>query len=599
MQVLENFHFLRPWWFVALAPLLWLLWQARRNRGRQPAWEAHVDAHLLPHLIVSNGTAPSAWPLRLLAGAWFIAVLALAGPVWQQLPEPLYRSQAVRILLVDLSRSMDTPDVVPTRLARAKFKVLDILERFKDGETGLVVFAGEPYVVSPLSADTNTISALVPDLATDLMPAQGSRPDLALLKVKELLANSGVAKAEILLVTDGAESETATLQAAKALRASGSTVSVLAIGTVAGAPLPAPQGGFITDENGRTVTPRLDRDFLEKLAAAGGGQFRMFSDTDEDINGLFQNKSPAAALPEKTAETRLTARWREEGYWLVLLLLPVAALAFRRGWLFGIVFFINFTPAPSSAAGWDDLWLRQDQQAARILEQGDPRTAAEMFTDPNWQGAAHYRAGDYNRALEEYAKTDTADSYYNRGNIFVKLGKFQDAINAYDQALKRNEQHADAKFNRELIGEYLKQQQQQADNENDPQPQSNGMDQSGAGKDQEKKVASATSSPSKQRAGGSADSQQQNADLANQLKQQGKNTEQSPTKAIGQESLTKSDREKGGFQKAESLKKAESQQAMEQWLRRIPDDPGGLLRRKFLIQHQRNQNKRIEGVQGW
>src|SRR5262249_54427880 len=152
--------------------------------------------------------------------------------------------------------SMDANDLKPSRLALARLKLLDLLERRAEGQTALIVYAAQPFVVSPLTNDAKTIAALVESLATELMPAQGSRADRALALAADLLKQAGMASGDVLLITDGTDARDAA--AAAAVRAHGLRVSVLGIGTAEGAPIPLARGGLYTNPKGDIVIARLD-----------------------------------------------------------------------------------------------------------------------------------------------------------------------------------------------------------------------------------------------------------------------------------------------------------------------------------------------------
>ena len=170
-----DFHFLRPLWLLALLPLGLLLWRLLRADRDRDVWRGLIDAHLLHRLLSDAGEAASRLPLALLGLGWFIGVLALAGPAWERLPEPLYQARQFRVLVIDLSPSMNVTDLAPSRLARARFKLLDLLRVAPEGQTALLAYGAEPYVVAPLTNDVETIAAQVPILDTSLLPVFGAR----------------------------------------------------------------------------------------------------------------------------------------------------------------------------------------------------------------------------------------------------------------------------------------------------------------------------------------------------------------------------------------------------------------------------------------
>jgi Ca-activated chloride channel family protein len=696
--MLEAFHFQQPAWFLALLPLVLLLWQLRGHGSTDSAWRRVCDASLLPYLLVNPQRNDSRLPLWLLAAGWLIAVIALADPVWEKQPQPVFRSEEARVVVLDLSRSMASSDLKPSRLERARYKVEDVLRRSKEGQVGLVVFAGDAFVVTPLTQDARTITELLKTLEPGLMPVQGSRVDLGLRKAGELLTQAGAGRGEILLVTDGYEGDQA-LDAARELRRQGYTVSVLGVGTAQGAPLSDGAGGFVHDEKGAIVVPRLDVASLRALATAGGGRYATITGNDADINALLTPLVPR--LNAKVKQTGLeTDAWRSRGPWLIALLLPLAALAFRRGWLLGVVLLVAATavpPQPAMASTWDDLWTRRDQQAAQALAAGEHARAAKLATDPEQRGTAQYRAGQYKEALADFTRASGPDAAYNQGNALARLGRYQEAIAAYDKALAAQPHMGDALHNKAAVEALLrqqkkqekeKQQQQQqqgqqkqgqqkqqqgqqsgqkssesgkqgggkGDSSNHPDQQT-AQQESGQGKDdsaaqaangkeaqndkaskssadaaqdrQDKASANdkAASQAEARKAGQKGDEPQDNKDAAgagqslaknkaenpdknpagNEAKEQPPAAEQISPEAARQQAAERpagrepaGDTGAAGTQAAADTTSTEEQQATEQWLRRIPDDPGGLLRRKFLYQYrQRAASSDSDGGQTW
>ncbi|MEA3277358.1 MAG: VWA domain-containing protein, partial [Pseudomonadota bacterium] len=483
----EDFHFLNPEWFLALVPLGVLLWGMRSPDSGQSAWQRVVDGHLLPHLL-TQGAGKARWlPLALLGAGWIMGVLALANPTFERLPTPVYRGQDARVVILDLSRSMETPDLKPSRLARARYKVADILERSRDGQTGLVAFAGDAFVVAPLSDDADTVLGLLDAVTPEIMPVQGSRPDLALHKAAELLAQAGAARGEVILVGDDAGDARA-IEAARDLLDAGHELSIIGVGTEDGRPIPG-----VRDAEGHAVVAALDSARLIELAAAGGGAYAPLSADESDLDRVL--RAPTSSL-QQAAESpdRETDAWRELGPWIALALLPLGALAFRRGWLLGLVLVVSnaaLVPEPAMALSWDDLWQRRDQQAADALERGDHGRALSLAEQPDQRGTASYRLGDYAAAAEAYARLDTADAHYNRGNALAKAGSPEEALAAYDQALSRQPGMEDAAYNKARIEEWLKQQQEQQQQSQDGQQSADRSQDSEGGEQSDDKAAEA------------------------------------------------------------------------------------------------------------
>lgn len=662
----ENFHFIQPLWLLALIPLSLLAWRVYgRGDGDNP-WRRVVDARLLPLLMAGREQQVNRTALYLLAAGWVIAALALADPTWERKPQPVYQTTAARVVVLDLSRSMYASDVPPSRLVRARYKIEDVLAQSGEGQTGLVVYAGDAFTVSPLTRDVNTIRELLPAVDPGIMPTQGSRADLGLLKAGELLRQAGATSGQVLLLADGVEADktAASERAAARLRREGYRVSVLGVGSEDGTPLTNAQGELVRDAAGNIINARFDAAALQAVARAGGGEYRPISDNGRPLRTLLDQRLDAKTTPQANATTQ---GWKEQGPLLAVLLLPLGALAFRRNWLLGLVLLVGLVlpPRPAMASTWADLWQRPDQQAAKALAAGDYAKAAALATDASRRGSAEYKRGNYQLALDNFSRSTGADADYNRGNALAKLGRYQDAIAAYDKSLKENPGDEDARVNKAAVEALLKQQraQQQASNAQGQQSQKDQGQTDRAGQNSSRSKSGAqTSKDGKSGQSGASPGQRQQAANAGKSdagaqkgEPSGANGNDQPGQAAAsakpgeqqsQASAAAARQAKPGDQFAEAAKKlaeqragaapADAQQAAsatpganaagslqaaanarrqpqadaadsaqpldreermaaEQWLRRIPDDPGGLLRRKFLYQYrQRAQHAGVD-----
>jgi Ca-activated chloride channel family protein len=562
MNEFDALHFIRPLWLILLPLVVILPWAWRRTRRPAGDWSKVCDPHLLRWLsvkqVTEQGRQGGPW---LAALALLVVILALAGPSWQKLPDTAFSARDARVIVVDLSRSMLAEDMRPNRLTRARFRLADLLATTEEGQVGLISYAGDAYVVSPLTSDMNTIGNLLPALWPDIIPVAGSRADIALELAASLFERSGLNRGEVLLVTDSATSRDSAK--ARELRDRGIITSVLAAGTPEGAPIPS-GGGFVNDRSGNVVIARLDRADLRSLAAAGGGKYTELGAT-ASVSELWLEQGGSEFARRDDA---LGERWKDAGPWLVLLLLPLALAGFRRGLFFVIpLLLLNglVIPGETRADWWDDTWQRKDQQAYLALTQEDAARAAALAKDPELSGEAWFRSGEYSNALDAWTRGDSADALYNQGNALAHLGEYDAAIAAYDQALSMQPGMADAVHNRTVVEQMKEQEQQEQQQQEGDQ---------GESQDSE-------SSPEQQDGDQSENSE-------SQQDQQGEQAEQEEGEQEGEQQEGEPGEEEGEQQMeyAEAWSE-EDAQAMEQWLQRIPDDPGGLLRRKFRNQHQR------------
>ncbi len=612
-EFIQHFHWLRPEWLLGLVPavlLSVLLWRRRQHRSH---WQSVIAADLLPHLLEGQASGHSRRLYIALGCCWLLACIALAGPSWKKLPQPVHKTESALVILMDLSPSMLAEDLKPSRLVRTKHKLTDLLQARREGLTALVVYAGEAHVVSPLTDDTATIESLLPALSPQLMPLRGSNTEMAVEKALSLFNETGIRHGQILLATDGVTEEAAR-EVKSLLQDSGIQLSILGTGTDEGAPIPTAQGGFAKDRQGGIVIASLESQRLRNLSHALGGRYTRLRLDDSDIEWLTKQ---GPRLSEQTRELeREFDTWQEYGHWVAVALLPVLLLCFRRGLVLALIPLLLF-PDQSQALSWDDLWLTGDQQGQRQLEAGDPKQAAEKFTTPQWRGAARYKSGEYEAALEDFSKGDTAKDHYNRGNAFARSGKLDEALAAYEQALERDPDFEDARFNHKLV-EQLRDQQQSSQDQEQQSDQNQDANQSQSENNQQQDADQDSSQSQNQsqqdQTGNDSQPQDSSSDASSRDTESDKSEqpsagdqqqpetktadgpdqdEQEQLKQQQAQQAAEDDGNDTAEQKAqanaESELSPEEQQAMEQWLRQIPDDPSGLLRRKFKYQYDQRR----------
>ena len=591
--MLAEFHFLRPEWLVGVPAVIVLAVVLARGRLGAGNWQDVIDAALMPYVLSQTpgrGTDHRWWLLGLVG---VLACIALAGPTWKRIEQPVFRAEQALVVALDLSRSMDAQDVAPSRLDRAKLKVLDMLDRRTSGETALIVYSANAFTVTPLTTDTDTIASLVTSLSTEIMPSRGSYPEVAINKGQQLLEQAGAAYGEVMLITDGGSSPAASARA-RELKNAGYSLSILGVGTTEGAPIPRKTGGFVTDNRGRIAVPRLEVSGLRKLAGSGGGRYATITANNRDLDTLLSGEISGAGRAASD-DALATDRWREDGPWILLLVLPLAALAFRRGWVLVVLLVVVPLAPPAHAQTWSDLWLNKNQQAQKALEAGDPELAAELFEDPDWEAVARYRAESYSDSAALFAEQDDSRSLYNLGNAMAMQGNFESAIDAYQQVLEMDPDNEDARYNLELV--------EQAKEQQDQEEQASGDDQQSTENPGGEGEQSEQQSDQQQQGDEGQESQSMEGEASDRDDQE---MSEEDMQAL-QEELRKAAEEAEDGEKIEQLseeelaalrREQEAEQAMEQWLRRIPDDPGELLRRKFRHQYQRS-GKDQDGNSVW
>ena len=663
LTIMDSLHFIRSEWFYAFIPLFLFLLFSYRTRLNNRNWLGVIDSQLLPYELTQTGNKQRRYPLLLTLIAGSLCITALAGPVYKKLPQPIYREQSSLVVLLDLSQSMNATDIKASRLSRAKLELLDLLKTRKSGQTALVVYAADAFVVTPLTDDNATIANLVPSLETDMMPAQGSNLSNALEKTTSLFSQSGTIHGDILVITDDIHARDE--RAIKKVVSLGHRVSIFGIGTAEGSPVPLADGGFLQDRDGAIVLPRLDSARLQSYALHGGGLYTVLQANDSDVEKLaklFQSTELSKDEDSSDPNNLSADVWQEEGHWILLPLLFFAALWARKGWIAALVLFVSSTAGPMPPSAYAEpgnspildtrhLWSSPDQKAMKAFNNGDSETAAREFTQPDWKASAYYRNGDFDSAVKTLEDTDSSDGFYNRANALARLGRYEEAIKAYDRALELDESNADAQYNREQVKQALQeqQQQQQQDSQQQDDQQQDGEDQQsqesqesqqqdgqqqdaqqqdGQQQEQQKdseqpsdKNESDEQQQSSQGEPQENDEQQEQEQLKQrdaeaeaeqqkkeeqqyqqeQKKQEQENQDQSETEASQNREVEHRDSEEEPMDIEVNPMEAsisEQEKATEQWLKRIPDDPGGLLRRKFHYQYKQIPNQ-TDSEQPW
>ena len=596
-----EFHFLRAGWILLIPIAILLIFIFKRRLLTIGNWEKLIDKRLLPYVMSRSQLSDNQYKWWLISLISVLSIIALAGPTWERIEQPSFRTDQSLVIALDLSRSMNAQDITPNRLTRAKLKILDILERRQGAQVALIVYSANAFTVTPLTSDTDTIIALINSIDTSIMPSRGSYPALAIDKGLQLLNQASVSNGEIILVTDGGITSDS-FSSAQKLRDEGYRLSALGIGSMNGAPIPKETGGFITDNTGQITISRLEVDDLKDLVEIGGGSYTSITSNDQDIDTLL---SEVYSAVRESDDSVTTDQWKEFGPWLLLIVVPFGSLLFRKGWVF--LFLLTIMPIDNSvyALDWNDLWKTRDQQGKEAMESGDYDKAIELFEDSEWLAAAHYKAGNYRQSANGYNNNSDIDHLYNHANSLAKIGQFEEAIENYEQVIAEEPNAEDALYNLNLLKDLLSENQSSEENNDDGQSSEEAS--TGEQSQQQNGDESEQSDNEGNSKTGDSDDESDanpNQKLSNEedIEAIEKELERAAEENSNQEPQQEDNNESG----LEGRMAQEQQQAMEQWLRRIPDDPGGLLRRKFRYQYQRqgidqdgNQIWPNEGAQPW
>lgn len=597
--MLADFHFLRPLWLLSLLPVLLLAVLLYLHRREQSPWHSLIAPHLQQAMLggqVLLKKQPLALPLLLCC--WVVTSIALAGPSWQKLPQPAFALKKATVLVLDMSMSMRATDMAPDRLTQMRFAALDFTDQLREGELALLSFAGDAFVISPLTPDHNNIRLLIPDLKPEIMPVQGSNLVAALQQADKLLRQAGYPRGDVVVFTDGFDNNSYR-ELQDQVNNWPHRLSVLGFGSEDGAPVQLENGELLKTATGAVVIPKLPQQQLATLTKQSGGVYAKASNSGSMLNQII-NQPALSALDQADTNKQIQGdQWQDNAIYLVWLLLPLLLLNRKYSSLLavGVVLLL---PAPSQAFEWRDLWQTRQQQAKQDYQEGDYTSAQQKFDQPLWQGNAAYRNGDFQQAEQAYRsateQTPTADAYHNLGNSLAQQQRYEDALAAYQQAMKLDPEFTPAAQNAQLMQQMLQQQKQEQEQQ-DQQQNKQDQQQKQDGEQQQQSDSSSNSDDNAQSEDNADDASQQDGQ-----QQQQTPAEQQPEPAVPQsqpEPVAEVDDGDETQQQTQAIREAwpnatdEEQQQLDNLLRKVQDDPALLLRNKMYLEYLKRQQQRL------
>ncbi|MCI5055606.1 MAG: VWA domain-containing protein [Flavobacteriales bacterium] len=638
----NHFHFENGLWFLGLLfiPLVWLLHYFFNNRGATTSrLESFIDKELLPHLLI-NKVEKRYWKSLLLwSSLWTLLIVALAGPLWRYRDLDTFIPDQSLCILLDVSKSMDADDVKPSRLIRARQKIEDILNLSQGVKIGLIAFAADPHMITPLTDDRETTRHFLSSIGTDLVYVQGSRLSPALIMASHLLTSAPGHNKSILVISDGGFEDSDAIATTRKLAQDGLKIHTLGMGTEEGAPMKDSNGNFIK-KNGEIVLSKLEKNKLKEISQAGNGQYFDTHYSDEDIQALLNQIKEKVNSEEKTQQK--IRHWEDDFYLFVFPAMALLLLWFRRGFIFPLfLLWISFNIQETQATSFHDFFQNEDQLGKEALERGDYEMATEKFKDSYRQGVAQYKAGHFYEAEKLFRGTQrpevAMDALYNLGNALAQQQKVEEAIGAYEMVLQKNPSHAKAKHNLEILKAMLEQQKKQKEKEQEKEDQ----DKKAENKDQKGKDDSSSDEKQKQdnKENQGKDSSQNN-DSSQKKSKENKDTgqnqsskeneqktgdekekkeskefndeyknDQNPSDTPGKENQGDSQHKKGDEKldkqqkpqiqssQQRNLSKNQEDADADQWLDQIKNDPKSFLKNQFYMESQQNGSQ--EGIEPW
>jgi Ca-activated chloride channel family protein len=529
-MLLNDFYFQESMWLWGLVfvPVLAIVSVfSSQNNTYAMRIKDFADAHLLPHLLVQNtengrASTRSMLPLMVL---WALIVFAMANPRWNKEEVTVYAPDKSLVIVLDLSNSMNAQDIKPSRLARARQEIEDLLTLGEGIDFGLIVFSSIPHVVTPITDDPDMVAHFLPHLSTKLIYKQGSRLASALLEAERMLkAKAGINKS-ILVISDGGFKTDEALRAAKKIAEDGISIHVMGVGTLEGAPILDSEGNIIKGRNGEVIISRLERKTLQALAKAGSliqarsltqarrGKYLDSHYTDEDsqfiVQRIFSRARAADALPESIEI------WNEGFYFFIIPALLMVLFLFRRGCVLFVGVFFYFLSPPqllaNDASFLERIFKNNQQQGRDLMLREAYDQAAELFDDPYKRGVAQYKAGNFHEAEQAFREAELAEVYtdarYNLGNAFAMQGKFQEAVEAYTEVLSREQDHDRARHNLKVVKKMIQ-------NEKSQSPDQSGSEQKTDDSSEEDSAKDSAGNSAENSEGDQSENQKDNAELS-------------------------------------------------------------------------------------
>ncbi len=473
------FHFPERLWALVLVPALALLffgfrrWQRARLRGLA---DAPLQSGLWP-----GGPPPVVRPalaaLPLLALALLIGAAAgLYEPAGATRPP----AKGVDVLLVlDLSRSMHARDVQPSRLDRALSFMRRLADRLEDDRVGLIVFAGRPYLQTPITTDRGALRLALQSATPESVPTQGTAILPALSMAARSFPQNLRRSRVVVLVSDGEDHDESASDAAVLLRRQGVQLLVLGVGTPEGAGLLQADGLPKTDPDGKQVISKLEEASLQSLARETGGGYSRLQDAVADADRVAAEirALPGSYLPAGKGEEAAAREYFPyfAGAALALLVMHRLLSSGRRRRKTPIIAGVLLVLLTAQGAAAQNAW----QEGTRLYREGKFGPAAEAFERALRDSSAAAAAAQYNLGNALYKKGDFAgaakafgeaarqvqgangDAAYNKGNSYAAQKQWKEALQAYQEALRAQPGAADAQRNYAYARKQLQKQQQE------------------------------------------------------------------------------------------------------------------------------------------
>ena len=563
-----NFHFLRPWFLCfLLAPVL--LFFIKQKAGEQiSSWGNVCDKNLLDFLLVKGSNAKNISLSGFIYLGMIAASIAAAGPCWKKTELPTFVIENPTMFVLSMAQDMMLTDISPSRLERAKFAITDLANNIPDGQFGLEVYSEEPYIITPISDDSELLKNLMPQIVSDIVPDHGDRLDRAMDMAVSRFEAAGYSQGNIiLLASDVGQRFDLALENAKKAAQLGYKIYVI-------------------------DTSYSGNEKLKLLAQNGNGLYLSVKSPDyqDIVRHISKNTEERTKLSQN-----LRAKFIDYGYYLLVIPLFCTLVFFRRGLLIWLM--CCLLPTYASAG-----FLRNNnQEGLHLFNQGAYDEALQYFDNKDWRGAALYKQDKLEEALAEFKKSQTSLANYNQGVILTKLCKYKEAKEAFTKALQVNSLNKDAEYNLRVLNDLFERakedpsllncnddnQQQNQDSQDNQKDEQNQNNNKSASSDKEKQD---NSSEQKQNNDSQADNDSQREQQKDNKPQQQDNNEQQQNDSSSKENQTQQNEQKNN--ESSSDEQQNNQQAKNQNNNQNPkSQPDGQNQQQSSENSKSNENE--------
>lgn len=423
----QQFHFLRPGALYLFIPLLVIIVLLIVGNKERKKWKRLVSPALRPFMFTKGSWSAILLPLlAFIIGTGFV-IIGVAGPAWDKKKIPGQKIQAVVLIALDLSKSMEAKDIQPNRLERGKFKINDFLDANPRARAGLIAFAGSAHPVLPFTGDYKIIKSQAVSLENRIMPVQGSNTP-ALLTVIDTMMRQVIAPSTVLVLTDALDNDDAALFS-NWVNGSIHHLEFLLLSTPNGAPVP----GY------PKVLSRQEPSVLQNLTQNPKITVTPLTLDKSDVEGIAKRISDKLIFEKETKKE--DKDWDDMGWLLIIPALIIAAFWFRKGWVIQWCWlplsFLSFLFLGSCGINskHPDWWYGKDYQGQLFSNAGKYEEAAERFVDDNHKAIAYFKAGNYEAAADLFSLDTSAAGNFNRGLALARMGRYEDAQDAFNTAI--------------------------------------------------------------------------------------------------------------------------------------------------------------------